>query len=159
MKKFILLMLLFGFFIFCRLQESADPMNELKKNAISFNIFGTTPWIGVTYERLLTKNLTVEAGLGVPSIGIGFKVYPWQVKPKKVKFYTGLTAAYVSDAVLFNATRTLASFYLVYLPIGFGFYGKRGFNLGVDFGPSLNIFSRDDFDPIPWFGIKLGRRF
>jgi hypothetical protein len=108
-------------------QKSLDNIEGLRKNAISFNFLGPTPWIGITYERVLSKNFTAEIGAGHVSFGIGVKIYPWKIKMKKLKFYTGLNISYMYNAQKNGVVNNVP----IYIPLGMSFFGKRGFNFGL----------------------------
>jgi hypothetical protein len=46
---------------------------EARKNAISFN--RDLSVIGITYERIVSEYVSLEVGVGLPSIGIGAKIF------------------------------------------------------------------------------------
>lgn len=50
-------------------QETNEIFQNLKKKAISFNLIGATPFLGATYDRIVTKKFVYEVGLGIPSVG------------------------------------------------------------------------------------------
>lgn len=157
MKRSLLSVLLIVFaFLAVNGQEVADTnFANIRKNAISFNLFGTTPLLGVSYERLLSNKVSVECGVGIPSIGVGIKYYPYKVKQSKASLYLGLTT------VLFNSGDneiTGANGSLFYFPVGFSYFGNKGFNFGLDGG--LAVVREDIFTTgYPYINIKLGRRF
>ncbi len=121
---------------------------ELKKNGISANLFGTSPFLGLTYERLLSKYFSLEAGVGYVSLGGGIKVYPFKAKEGQAIFHTGITVAHE-----YSSEHTIS-----YIPLGFSYFGQKGLNLGLDLGPSYYINGYDNF--VFFYGnIKLGIRF
>src|SRR5680860_566135 len=96
-------------------QEIKNETNEIRKNAISFNILGTTPILGITYERILSDKISFEIGLGIPSIGVGMKVFPFGIREGKLMFHTGITAAYVEFVDFWNGDTSHSA--LAYLPL------------------------------------------
>ncbi len=135
-------------------QETTSSFDGMRKNAVSFNIGGTTPIIGITYDRVVSENVSLEIGAGLPSVGVGFKYYPWGIKESKILFHVGLTGSYVfSEALDFWGTSDKGGVFFGYLPIGISYFGEHGFNLGVDLGPAV----ADGF--APWGNLKVGYRF
>lgn len=128
-------------------EGSKDGFSKIGKNAISFNFLGPTPIAGVTYERLLSKNIGIELGIGFPSFGAGLKVYPGNVQTDKFMFHTGLVGSVLTDGA--------GQVGVVYIPLGLSYFGERDFNFGIDVGPGY----ASDFGMIPWGNIKLGLRF
>lgn len=114
-------------------QGIKNGFNELKKNGISINLFGTSPFLGVTYERLLSKYISLEAGVGLVSIGAGIKIFPFKVKEGKIVFHTGLTIAH----------EYYSEYTIAYLPLGISLFPKNSILFGIDLGPAH--FS-DEFD-------------
>ena len=137
-------------------QEKSDSSGGIRKNAISFNFLGTTPFIGITYERIVSDHVSLEVGVGLPSIGIGAKIFFSKIQEQKMMFNTGLTATYVDfgDGYLFNGSGVI-----IYIPIGLSYYGLKGFNFGIDIGPGINTGHKDGTIIIPYAGLKLGKRF
>jgi len=135
-------------------QESKSDFDGMRKNAISFNILGATPIIGITYERIVSKNISVEVGGGIPSFGAGFKYYPSGIKESQMLFHTGLSGSFVeSSSFDVWGTSDNTWVFLGYLPIGVSYFGEKGFNLGVDLGPAV----ADTF--AIWGNVKVGYRF
>jgi hypothetical protein len=137
-------------------QEIKDDFGGIRKNAISFNFLGTTPVIGLTYERIVSNYVSLEVGVGLPSIGIGAKIFFSKVQEQKMMFNTGLTVTYIDfgDGYLLNGSGVV-----IYVPVGLSYYGLKGFNFGVDVGPGINTGYNDGTIIIPYAGLKLGRRF
>ncbi len=137
-------------------QEDSSNFDGIRKNAISFNFLGTTPIIGITYERILFKHLSLEVGVGIPSVGAGIKVFFKEIEEQKMMFNTGLTVFYVDfgDDPFIGGSGTV-----IYLPIGLSFYGIKGFNLGVDAGPATSFDNESGSNVFPYGGLKLGKRF
>ena len=135
-------------------QETTSDFDSMRKNAISFNIAGSTPIVGITYDRVVSENLSIEIGAGVPSIGAGLKYYPWNIKESKILFHVGLTGSYVfSEAFDVWGTSDKSGIFMGYLPIGISYFGEHGFNLGVDIGPAVAAIIA------PYGNVKVGYRF
>lgn len=157
---FIISMLLFATTIFS--QAKQDGFDGLKKNAISLNFIGTTPVIGLTYERILSQYMSLELGVGIPGFGAGVKIMPFKIKASTIMFTTGLTTTYsdYKDGWLASGKRVT-----LYVPIGMSYYGIKGFNFGIDIGPGYRMFIKDsnsrndDNGFLPWAGLKIGQRF
>lgn len=152
MKKLVLTFLLLASttIVFCQ----ADPVEEeprLRKNAISFSFFGPTPILGITYERILAKKLSIEIGFGLPSVGLGLKLYPHNVKVDKPMFTVGVSATYFASQ---ESEMTPAPTFLIYIPFGVSVFRKKGFNFAFDFGPG---YAYDRF--VPYGNLRFGYRF
>ncbi|WP_010227462.1 hypothetical protein [Gillisia marina] len=122
-------------------QETTTSINGMRKNAISFNVLGSSPFIGITYERLVSENVSLEIGVGIPSVGAGIKYFPWSIEESKILFHIGLSGTYI-DTQGFDAFKTTEQkeekgVFIGYLPVGISYFGKNGFNLGVDVGPAI----------------------
>lgn len=136
--------------------QDNNNFGGIRKNAISFNFLGTTPVIGLTYERIVSNHVSLEVGVGLPSIGVGAKVFFSKVQEQKMMFNTGLTATYVDFG---NGYLLSGSAVIIYVPIGLSYYGSKGFNFGIDIGPGINMGHEDGTIIIPYGGLKLGKRF
>lgn len=135
-------------------QETTSDFNGIRKNAITFNILGTTPLVGITYEIVVSENISLEVGGGIPSIGAGLKYYPWNIKASKILFHVGLTGSLIfSEAFDVWGTSEKNGVIMGYLPIGVSYFGEQGFNLGIDAGPAVAARA------FPYGNIKLGYRF
>ena len=132
-------------------QKSLDDIEGLRKNAISFSFFGATPVVGITYERILASKLSIEIGVGLPSAGLGFKIYPHNVKVDKPMFHVGVTATYFVSQ---ESEMTPPPSFVIYIPIGVSVFKKKGFNFAVDLGPG---YAYDRF--IPYGNLRFGYRF
>jgi len=125
-----------------------NGFTELKKNGISVNLFGTSPFFGLTYERLLSKYISLEAGAGLVSLGGGIKIYPFKAKEGQAIFHAGITVAH----------EYYTEYTVSYIPLGFSYFGQKGLNLGVDLGPAHFSDGYDNY--ILFYGnIKFGIRF
>ena len=134
MKKVALIICFLGILGFS-LNTQAQTISE--KNIISGSIMGTSSYIGVTYERLLSDEVSVELGIGIISIGFGATYFPWKIKEDDFNFYTGLkyNSPNVITAAFLIPGRTNSQ---VYIPIGFNYPFDEGLTIAIDFGPNLN---------------------
>ena len=107
-----------------------DRFDEIKRNAISANLLGTSSVIGITYERLLSARTSLEFGIGAIGLGAGVKFFPSKVKQSRGIFHTGLSATY-------HNSLGWGSVVDLYLPIGLSLFGEKGLNFGIDIGPAL----------------------
>lgn len=150
-------LLIFAFFLisFSSIaQERTSSIEEMRRNAISFNFLGSTPLLGITYDRIVSEKVSIEIGAGIPSVGAGFKYYPWNIKESKVLFHVGLSTSFIfTEPYDVWGTSDKTGVFMGYLPIGISYFGKNGFNLGIDLGPSVAA------KVIPYGNLKLGYRF
>lgn len=162
MKKLILITSIVLFSSTVYSQDHKKGFDGLKMNAVSFNLLGTTPVVGLTYERIVSDYMSLEIGVGSNSFGVGTKIMPFKIKASTMMFTTGLSIVYADykDGFLASGKRTQ-----FYVPIGISYYGIKGFNFGIDAGPAYRAFANDansnvdDNGFIPWAGIKIGMRF
>jgi len=136
-------------------QEIKHETGEIRKNAISFNILGTTPVLGITYERIVSDKISLEIGLGIPSIGVGMKIFPYGIRDGELMFHTGISAAYVEFVDFWDGDTSQSA--LAYLPLGMSYFGKAGFNFGIDVGPGVVVGGEKNI--IPYGNLKLGYRY
>ena len=163
MKKNLLVFAFIFSFLSTNAQDFKDKFPNLKKNTISLNLLGITPIIGITYERILSEKLSVEVGVGMPSLGLGMKYFPFNLKEKKLIFHTGFSATYFEGSFYgyeeSDGERSILEEdgLLLYVPIGMSYYGKT-LSLGIDVGPALgDALYEPEFTA--YFGFKLGVRF
>lgn len=162
MKKITIIITLLLCTIFSFSQDKKSELEGIKKNGISLYLFGTTPVVGVTYERIISEYMSLEIGVGTPGFGVGAKIMPFKIKASSMMFTTGLTTIYADygNSFLANGKRVI-----VYVPIGISYYGTKGFNFGIDVGPAYRITIKDpngyndNSQFIPYAGIKIGQRF
>jgi hypothetical protein len=154
-KNNFLLIFTFLFISFTSIgQEATSGIDGMRKNAISLNIAGATPIVGIIYDRVVSENVSIEIGVGIPSVGAGFKYYPSGIKVSKMLFHVGLTGTILSAKALdIWGTSEDDSLLIAYLPIGISYFGEHGFNLGVDIGPAVATRFA------PWGNVKVGYRF
>ena len=148
MKKIIVVLLVM---ITCNTfgQKETYDFESMGKNAISVGILGATPALGVSYERIASKYVSLEIGVGIASIGFGMKVVPLGIQPNKFRFHSGIIytrVAYPEVSVF-------------YVPFGFTFYGKKLINFSCDFGPTSFNESLNETALTAYMGIKVGFRY
>jgi hypothetical protein len=162
MKKGVFVLAVFFCLTIMFSQENKNDFDGIRKNGISFNFLGTTPIIGITYERVLSQYMSLELGIGSNSAGLGVKILPFKIKESTMMFTTGLSTTYADykDGWLANGKRVQ-----LYVPIGISYYGTKGFNFGIDVGPGYRMCIKesnnvnDDNGFLPCAGIKIGHGF
>lgn len=138
-----------------------DPnIDSLGKNAVSVNIFGTSIIYGISYERILSKNYTLDFGVGIIGIGTGIKYYFSDLRKQKILFYSGFT---LNVSGLYGNTDVRiysGKGFLVYFPIGLSYFGKKKLSVGLDIGPGTTFVKQYNGHSIIIYGnIKAGFRF
>jgi hypothetical protein len=112
---------LFILFFFPTLGFSQDH-----QNIISGNILGSSSAIGLSYERIVSDNLSLELGIGLIGIGAGATVYPWKIQTSSLCFYTGFK---VSSFVLVDVGGGTVAY-------GVSFFSPANWMIGLDVGPA-----------------------
>lgn len=115
---------------------------------------GGIPLAGFVYERAVSDHFALEAGAGWISGMAGLKYFPFKMKTRKLLIYTGVEGSFsplYSDCELCFG----GDGYLAYLPVGLGYFGKKGLHLGLD-GGIATLFDNDAF---LYGGLKIGKRF
>lgn len=131
-------------------QGASDSFAQLRKNGISLNLLGASPFFGLTYERLLARFLSLEVGVGFIGVGAGAKIYPFKAKEGKAIFHTGITIA----------TEALSEVSVTYVPIGISYFSRGGFNFGIDLGPAHYSEGWGNNENFSVYGnLKMGIRF
>ncbi|MCG8574847.1 MAG: hypothetical protein MI810_08195 [Flavobacteriales bacterium] len=157
LKKLVLRLILFPFLITSFQASAQEPKKEAPKNAISFNLLGASPYLGITYQRMIIPVLETEIGGGLVGFGGGLKYYPFKNRLQRYNPYIGFIFATADDLIgntdIFEAK-------LFYFPIGLNFCGKRGMNFGFDIGPNISPYVIEN-SPTPaiYTSIKVGYRF
>lgn len=144
----IAFLLLCSFNVLSQVIESENDSVAMK--VISFNIFGTTPAIGITYEKLLRQKFSIEIGIGFISLGLSTKIYPFNFHENGLNFYSGFAIIY---------TPFMTNAIISYIPIGLSYSWKKGLIFGVDIGPGVYKQLNNGGTSIPYGNIKLGKRF
>ena len=139
-------------------QDDEKWTSVSKKNSISLNIAGTTPFIGITYEHLISNRFNFEAGLGVYSIGAAIKYFPFPIYNNKMVFHLVLGTNLFSTPFDTFGSGDFSS--TNYLALGLSYFGKEGFNFGLGIGPSINYdFTFKEVSQSFYGNLKLGYRF
>lgn len=143
---------------FCFAQEVEEWEPVTKENSISLNIAGTTPFIGVAYERLISDRFNLEAGLGVFSVGVEIKYFPFPIYNNKMVFHLALgTNLFATPFDTFGSGDFSSTNYLAF---GLSYFGREGFNFGLGIGPSINYdFTFEEVALSIYGNLKLGYRF
>ena len=157
MKYLFTTILVGGLIVSCSGQRTDNPGITFR-NAVSVNVGGTTPFIGITYERLLSDRFNFEVGLGAVSIGTAIKYFPWPIIDNKMVFHlvlgTNLFKTPLDDFVDGEASST------TFLTAGLTYIGIGRFSFSIDVGLGLNYdFTYDETTFPPYGGLKIGYRF
>ena len=144
--------------ISCQGQESYEWSSVTDSNAVSLNVAGTTPFVGIAYERLITNKLNFEAGIGVFSVGVALKYFPFPIYANKMVFHLELGSnLFGTPFDTFGSTDFSNTNYLAF---GLSYFGREGFNFGLGIGPSINYdFTFDEVAQSFYGNLKLGYRF
>ncbi len=138
----------------------------IKKNSVSANILGTASYLGITYERVLTKKMIGEVGIGLIGYGAGITYYPLKnIAPKQLNPFVGLK--YTNHAIVDGENKAVT-----YLPVGLTLFTARLINISLDAGPSYVRHKSPGYKPtleekatfpynsFSFFGnLKVGFRF
>lgn len=139
-------------------QDDIKWSSVSEKNSISFNVAGTTPFIGITYEHLISNRFNFEAGLGVYSIGVAIKYFPFPVYSNKMALHLVLGTNLFSTPFDTFGSGDFSS--TNYLALGLSYFGQEGFNFGIGIGPSINYdFTFKEIAQSFYGNLKLGYRF
>ena len=124
-----------------------------KKNILSGSFFGMTPLIGITYERLLTPFLGVDIGIGLPSAGVGFKLYTPQIRDDKWNFHIGGSHHFF--------VFPWAGGWKTYFPIGLNRMSGNGFRISFDLGPQISWYENIGSNYTTTFNgnLRIGKAF
>lgn len=157
MKYFFTIILVGGLIVSCTGQQT-DNHNITFKNAVSLNIGGTTPFIGITYERLLSDRFNFEVGIGAVSVGTAIKYFPWPISDNKMVFHLVLgTNIFKTPLDDFGQGEVSST---TFLTIGLTYIGIGRFSFSIDAGLGLNYdFTYAETTLPPYGGLKIGYRF
>ena len=128
--------------------DIATLNNEKKtfpKNIISLKIGADDPWVGITYERLLTQHLGTEVQVGLLGASLGPKIYFPGIRNERMNFYVGALLGWGM-----GGQKT-------YFPIGINVLTKNNFRFSLDAGP--RIWHKEGEDNFLGFSLKIGKGF
>lgn len=133
--------------------QNRDNPNRFRKNSVSYNMSGTTQHLGLTYERIFARWGSVEAGIGVLSVGVGLKVYMLKMKNNEINYHTGITTLYCADPLANSTVKN-------YLPIGITYLWDIGLLCAGDIGPITSFDLSTKSRNFKMYGnLKIGWRF
>jgi hypothetical protein len=127
--------------------ESLESKEKnFKKNIICAKLGADDPWIGITYERLLSQYIGTEVQIGLVGAALGAKFY----YPGN---NTGRTSLYVGVMPGWGFMGGLKT----YFPIGISIMTKDNERISFDAGP--RIWHDDEEENFLGFSIKVGKAF
>jgi len=148
MKYTITIMLLISTYASLYAQESAQGTISIKSNVVSAGLLGAPHFpVGLSYEHMFSKRVSLEAGAGIFAAGLGVKYYITDITKRRFNYYTGPYFMVYWD----NPSM------MYYLPFGITYISRRNLQLGFDAG--IMISEAVDPNPSPWIGAKIGYRF
>lgn len=116
------------------------------KNFINLKLGADDPWIGIGYERLLTKNISAEVQLGLLGAAIGAKLYFPAMRSGRLNFHVGVLPGWGFP----GGPKT-------YFPIGINILTNNDLRFSIDAGP--RIWHDEDEDNFLGFCLKIGKGF
>jgi len=125
-----------------------NGLTQKQKNRFNFNIMGSSPLFGISYERQF-YNFGYEFGIGIISTNTGLKYYILNNEYNKIK-------PYVSIYHILNF-RSLDAGWKTYIPVGI-MYDKNNWGLSLEAGLMANWWDRKPYNNIG-FGLKYGFKF
>jgi hypothetical protein len=143
-KLFVLLLPILFLVSTASAQEMA-PMSY-PKNFIHLKLGADDPWVGVGYERLLTKNIGAEVQLGLIGAAIGAKLYFPAMRSGRLNFHVGVMPGW-----------GFAGGPKTYFPIGLNYLTNNDFRFSIDAGP--RIWHDEDEENFLGFSLKIGKGF
>ena len=134
-------------------KQSGKNPNRFRNNSLAYSLSGATQYLGISYDRIFSKRSSAELGLGILSVGLGFKVYWYKIQNNKFNYHTGLTALYCGDPLTNPSMKN-------YLPIGISYLLKDGLIFAADLGPLTSYDLSDKSRTFSLYGnLKAGVRF
>ena len=161
MKKAFVLVPMILFFTFCSQdlcgQEVISKDSLSRKNALSLSVAGATPFIGVSYETLISDRIGIEGGLGILSFGGSIKYFVRPVSENLMVPHLALGTNLFSTPFDTFGSGDFSS--ITYGVIGLTYLGKGGFNFGLEAGISINYdFTFNETTFPPYGSLRLGYR-
>ncbi len=116
------------------------------KNLISLKMGADDPWVGISYERLLTKNIGTEVQIGIIGASLGAKLYIPAIKSGRLNFSLGVLTGWG----FLGGIKT-------YFPVGLNLLTKNNFRFSLDAGP--RIWHDDNEENFLGASLKIGKGF
>lgn len=143
----------FGIGISKRFGEDVDMIRNTQetdlRNIVSIRFGLIYPFAGISYERLLTPHIGLDASIGFLGLSIGSNVYFPSIKPGKIGFKTGITQGVNHNLLAGIGMST-------YVPFGIHYLSESSFVFSIDGGPQ---YWYQDEEFLPGFSIRLGKAF
>ena len=158
MKKVLLVLCLAFLFAFSPSISSQEKVQQ--KNVASFSLFGSSLFMGVTYERLFWNRFSAEVTVEIQGFGAGLVAYVLPVRRGRLSPYVGVKYSYAdSIGVFFLGPPNTVT----YFPIGLMYANNEEINFGFDIGPGYSnprVFQKMTIkDTQIYIGAKVGFRF
>ena len=141
----LLLMLVLIFPLLGISQTTTTNESSFPDKILSVKIIGRDdPWVGVTYEKLVSEHLGLEGQIGLFGASVGVKYYFLVPKIKSVNFSIGTSPGYWITGVR------------AYFPIAVNFWSQRNYRYSFDIGPNISLGNEDTNVS---FSFKIGKGF
>ena len=126
-------------------QTKTTNESRFPDTILSVKILGRDdPWVGVTYEKLVSEHLGLEGQIGLFGASVGLKYYFLAPKIKSVTFSIGTSPGYGITGVR------------AYFPIAVNFWSQRNYRYSFDIGPNISLGNEDTNVS---FSFKIGKGF
>ena len=126
-------------------QTTTTNEDRFPDTILSVKIIGRDdPWVGVTYEKLVSEHLGLEGQIGLFGASVGFKYYFLAPKIKSVNFSIGTSPGYGITGVR------------AYFPVAVNFWSQRNYRYSFDIGPNISLGNEDTNVS---FSFKIGKGF
>jgi hypothetical protein len=141
----LLLMLVLIFPLLGISQTTTTNESSFPDKILSVKIIGRDdPWVGVTYEKLVSEHLGLEGQIGLFGASVGVKYYFLVPKIKSVNFSIGTSPGYGITGVR------------AYFPIAVNFWSQRNYRYSLDIGPNISLGNEESNVS---FSFKIGKGF
>jgi hypothetical protein len=160
MKK-ILIILFFGFsnFIFSQSPESLESENSrFRKFGIGIQLFGPTAAYSIYTNLFVTKNLNLEAGIGIIGYYAGIN-YHKRTKFNSVSRFVGLKIGQFGFD--FEPFSEIQKRIIFYAPYGFQFMNEKGyyFSFEIAIVAQAKLPTFEYYRINPYGALKIGKNF
>ena len=145
MSKFcykLMLLLVLIFPLVGTSQTSTTDKTIFPDKILSVKLGADDPWLGVTYEKLISQSVGLEGQIGFFGASFGVKYYFLALENKKINFSAG-----ISPGLGLSGGK-------VYFPVAVNFWLKGNYRISFDMGPTVNFGSTNN---IPNFSLKIGK--